>query len=45
MQMIVPCVVCEDDGRDETSTAVVILEQTCQQLEQVGLTLAEAKTL
>jgi hypothetical protein len=45
MKMIVPCVVCEDDGRDETITEVVILEQRCQPLEQVGLTLAEAKTL
>jgi hypothetical protein len=45
MKMIVQFVVCEDDGREETITDVVILEKTCQQLEQVGLTLAEAKTL
>jgi hypothetical protein len=45
MKMIVQFVVCEDDGREETITDVVILERTCQQLEQVGLTLAEAKTL
>ena len=45
MKMTVQLVVCEDDGREETITDVVILEKTCQQLEQVGLTLAEAKTL
>jgi hypothetical protein len=45
MKMIGPFVVCEDDGRDETITDVVILEKTCPQLEQVGLTRAEAKTL
>jgi hypothetical protein len=45
MKMTVPLVVCEDDGCEETITDVVILEKTCQQLEQVGLTLAEAKTL
>jgi hypothetical protein len=45
MKMTVQLVVCEDDGREETITNVVILEKTCQQIEQVGLTLAEAKTL
>ena len=45
MKMIVQLVVGEDDGREETITDVVILEKTCQQLEQGGLTLAEAKTL
>jgi hypothetical protein len=45
MQMTVPLVVCEGDGHEETITEVVILEKTCQQIEQVGLTLAEAKTL
>ena len=45
MKMTVQLVVCEDDGREETITDVVILEKTCQQIEQVGLTLAEAKTL
>jgi len=43
--MTVQLVVCEDDGREETITDVVILEKTCQQIEQVGLTLAEAKPL
>jgi hypothetical protein len=36
MKMTVQLVVCEDDGREETITDVVILEKTCQQLEQVG---------
>jgi hypothetical protein len=45
MKMIVQLVVGEDDGREETITDVVILEKTCQQLEQGGVTLAEAKTL
>jgi hypothetical protein len=44
MKLTVPLVVCEDDGHEETSTDVVILEQTCQQIEPVGLTLAEATT-
>jgi hypothetical protein len=45
MKMTVQLVVCEDDGHEETITDVVILEKTCQQIAQVGLTLAEAKTL
>ena len=45
MKMTVQLVVCDDDGREETITDVVILEKTCQQLEQVGLTLAAAQTL
>jgi hypothetical protein len=45
MKMTVQRVVCEDDGHEETITDVVILEKTCQQLEQVGLTRAEAQTL
>ena len=45
MKMTVQLVVCEDDGREETITDVVILEKTCQQIEQVGFTLAETKTL
>jgi hypothetical protein len=44
MKMTVHLVVCDDDGHEETITDVVILEQTCHQLEQVGLTLAEAQT-
>jgi len=45
MKIIVQLVVGEDDGHEETITDVVILEKTCQQIEQVGLTLAETKTL
>jgi hypothetical protein len=45
MKMTLQLVVCEDDDHEETITDVMILEKTCQQLEQVGLTLAEAKTL
>jgi hypothetical protein len=45
MKMTVQLVVGEDDGHEETITDVVILEKTCQQLDQVGFTLAEAKTL
>jgi hypothetical protein len=45
MKMTLQLVVCEDDGHEEMITDVVILEKTCQQLEQVGLTLVEAKTL
>jgi hypothetical protein len=44
MKMTLQLVICEDDGREETIADVVILEKTCQQPEQVGLTLAEAKS-
>jgi hypothetical protein len=33
-----------DVGHEETVTEVVVLEKPCQQTEQVGLTLTEAKT-
>ena len=45
MKITVQLVVCDDDGHEETITDVVVLEKACQQIEQVGLTLAEAKTL
>jgi len=45
MKIIVHLVVCDDDGHEETVTEVVILEKACQHIEQVGLTLAEAKAL
>jgi hypothetical protein len=45
MKITVQLVVCEDDGHEETVTEVVILEKAYQRIEQVGLTLAEAKTL
>jgi len=35
----------DNDGHEETITDVVVLEKACQQSEQVGLTLAEAKAL
>ena len=45
MKITVHLVVCDDDGHEETVTEVVILEKACQRIEQVGLTLAEAKVL
>ena len=45
MKITVHLVVCDDDGHEETVTEVVILEKACQRIEQVGLTLAEAKAL
>ena len=45
MKITVHLVVCDDNGHEETVTEVVILEKACQRIEQVGLTLAEAKVL
>ena len=45
MKITVQLVMCDDDGHEETVTEVVILEKACQRIEQVGLTLTEAKTL
>jgi hypothetical protein len=45
MKITVQLVVCDDDEHQETLTDVVVLEKACQQIEQVGLTLAEAKAL
>jgi hypothetical protein len=45
MKITVQLVVCDDDSHEETLTDVVILEKACQRIEQVGLTLAEAKAL
>jgi hypothetical protein len=45
MKIKVQLVVCDDDGHEETVTDVVVLKKACQQLEQVGLTLVEAKSL
>jgi hypothetical protein len=45
MKVKVQLVVCDDEGHEETVTEVVVLEKACQRIEQVGLTLAEAKTL
>jgi hypothetical protein len=43
MKITVQLVVCDDDDYKETLTDVVVLEKACQRIEQVGLTLAEAK--
>ena len=40
-----PLVMCDDEGHAETITDGVVLEKACQQIEQVGLALAEANTL
>jgi hypothetical protein len=45
MKIKVQPVVCDDDGHEEKVTDVVVLKKACQQIEQVGLTLAEAKSL
>jgi hypothetical protein len=45
MKVKMQLVMCDDEGHEETITDVVVLEKACQQIEQVGLTLAEAKTL
>ena len=45
MKITVQLVVCDDDDHKETLTDVVVLEKACQRIEQVGLTLAEAKVL
>jgi hypothetical protein len=45
MKIKVHLVIHDDDDHEETITDVVVLEKACQQIEQVGLTLAEAKSL
>jgi hypothetical protein len=45
MKITVQLVVCDDDNHPETLTDVVVLEKACQRIEEVGLTLAEAKAL
>ena len=45
MKITVQLVVCDDDDHQETLTDVVVLEKACQRIEEVGLTLAEAKAL
>jgi hypothetical protein len=45
MKITVQLVVCDDDDHKETLTDVVVLEKACQRIEEVGLTLAEAKAL
>jgi hypothetical protein len=45
MRLKVQLVICADDGRTDTSHEVAVLEKDCQRIEQLGLTLAEAKQL
>jgi hypothetical protein len=45
MRVKVQLVICADDGGADTIHEVVVLEKDCQQIEQLGLTLAEAKQL
>ena len=45
MKITIQLVVCDDDDHQETRTDVVVLEKACQRIEEVGLTLAEAKAL
>jgi hypothetical protein len=45
MKITVQLVVCDDEGHEERLTDVIILEKACRRIEQVGLTLAEAKAL
>src|SRR6266852_2539489 len=45
MKFRVQLVVCTEEGQAETQYKVAVLEKDCQRLEQLGLTLAEAKQL
>src|SRR5262245_66424254 len=45
MKITVQLVVCDDADHQETLTEGIVLEKACQRIEQVGLTLAEAKAL
>lgn len=45
MRVKVQLVICADDGRTDTTYDVAVLEKDCQRIEQLGLTLAEAKQL
>jgi hypothetical protein len=45
MRVKVQLVICADDEGTDTIHDVAVLEKDCQQLEQLGLTLAEAKQL
>ncbi|SRR5712692_6437830 len=45
MRLKVQLVICADDGRTDTTHEVAVLEKDCQRIEQLGLTLAEAKQL
>src|SRR6185369_18075681 len=45
MRVKVQLVIGADDGGPDTICDVVVLEKDCQRIEQLGLTLAEAKQL
>jgi len=45
MRVKLQLVMCSDDGRAETVTDLVTLQKDCQRIEQLGLTLKEAKQL
>jgi hypothetical protein len=45
MKFKVQLSVCPDDGQEETMQEIAVVEKNCQRIEQVGLTLAEAKAL
>src|SRR5215470_10456071 len=45
MRVKLQLVMCSDDGREETVTDLVTLKKDAQRIEQLGLTLKEAKQL
>ena len=45
MRIKLQLVLCSDEGQEETVTDVITLNKNNQRLEQLGLTLAEAKQL
>jgi hypothetical protein len=45
MTFKVPLMVCPEDGQAETIQEIAIVEKDCQRIEQIGLSLAEAKAL
>jgi hypothetical protein len=45
MQVKVQLIVCADDGLEETVQEIAVVEKDCHRIEQIGLTLAEAKAL
>jgi len=45
MRVKLQLVICNDEGHEETVTDVITLNKNNQRIEQLGLTLAEAKQL
>jgi hypothetical protein len=45
MRVKVQLVICADDEETDTIHEVAVLEKDCRRIEQLGLTLAEAKQL